>query len=943
MVYVFLLLLAIGAWALWFILQLSVWIPLCVTVVLALVAGGLYGFVWWRARSGASALERAIAQQANQQLASANLEKRAEIQQLQQQIGAGIQALKQSKLAGRRRGLSALYSLPWYAIIGPPGAGKTTALKHSGLVFPYADSSVRGVGGTRNCDWWFTNEAILLDTAGRYSTGHEDQAEWIAFLRLLRRHRGAKPLNGLIVAVAIPDIIDATEQQIEHMGKTLRARIDEVMTELRMVLPVYVLITKSDLIAGFCEFFGGLKKSERAQAWGATLRLGEDKTQPGVLFQRELDVLVGEIHARAIKRLAQERDRGARELIHQFPLEFAGIRRNLSDLLATVFMVNAFQGTPLLRGVYFTSGTQEGTPLGRVLSRMGQAMGIAAPQLLAAQRKEPKSYFLHDVFMNIVFPDADVAGRSASELRRQQLVRVGVSAAALVVAVIMAVPSTVSFAANRSLLKDTGRRATESSAIEWENASVPVTEKSKAIGPVFGGKYIHDVAGLNYVVLGIVAGIPCKYKLELTLKDAKGADYLQERLALKTYLMLSDVENLDVEWATGRLTVLWADLHAAASDVAAAELRRRAQPLIAYYLQLLKDKKVTPVPPNEKLVTRVRAVLGDVPVRRRFYAQFVEVLIHEKYDPAGDNSRSNRKFPPVTLEAMFTDRPEVLRLLTSKTFKREKKWLDVPGPYTDKGHVAVLSYVDDGLAILQSEAWVVPLTPEERGDRVAVNLARVSEDYELQYVDAWKKFLEDLEVEPPANLREATKLFDVLKTPEIPYLRVLRRLEDHTQWKKNPFENEKQADKAAKLINRKINQKLSSKTKGLRWGVDVRKLEGKVSAIPNTFRKTVAFGVPQDQAAGPAGAPLGETPLAQYVALLGELREKMLDALDRDPEAGYQLVGQDLQVALRQSKALLEPFDDTARTALLPLLQNPFNIGGKLLRGPMPQYGFGKR
>ncbi|KAB2919222.1 MAG: putative sulfate exporter family transporter [Hyphomicrobiaceae bacterium] len=30
---------------------------------------------------------------------------------------------------------------------------------------------------------------------------------------------------------------------------------------------------------------------------------------------------------------------------------------------------------------------------------------------------------------------------------------------------------------------------------------------SRAVGPVFGGKYIHDVFGLNYIVLGIVAGI----------------------------------------------------------------------------------------------------------------------------------------------------------------------------------------------------------------------------------------------------------------------------------------------------------------------------------------------------------------------------------------------------------------------------------------------------
>ena len=82
-------------------------------------------------------------------------------------------------------------------VTGPPGSGKTTALLNSGLRFPLADKlgsdSVQGVGGTRNCDWWFTDDAVLLDTAGRYTTQDSyetvDRAAWKGFLELLRRHR----------------------------------------------------------------------------------------------------------------------------------------------------------------------------------------------------------------------------------------------------------------------------------------------------------------------------------------------------------------------------------------------------------------------------------------------------------------------------------------------------------------------------------------------------------------------------------------------------------------------------------------------------------------------------------------------------------------------------------------------------------------------------------
>jgi type VI secretion system protein ImpL len=69
-------------------------------------------------------------------------------------------------------------------------AGKTTALRSSGLPFPHAKGGrVRGVGGTRNCDWWLTNDAVILDTAGRWATQDDDREEWLAFLDLLHQTR----------------------------------------------------------------------------------------------------------------------------------------------------------------------------------------------------------------------------------------------------------------------------------------------------------------------------------------------------------------------------------------------------------------------------------------------------------------------------------------------------------------------------------------------------------------------------------------------------------------------------------------------------------------------------------------------------------------------------------------------------------------------------------
>src|SRR5258706_8498703 len=172
-------------------------------------------------------------------------------------------ALLKRKRVGAGRGLLARFSrqpyvhqLPWYLIIGAPGAGKTTALVNSGLQFPLAaklgEKVFRGVGGTRDCDWWFSDEAVLIDTAGRYTTqdSHReaDQAAWLGFLGLLRRYRPRRPINGVLLTISASDLLlPRREKRLAH-ARELALRVKELREQLGIRFPVYVLVTKTDLL-----------------------------------------------------------------------------------------------------------------------------------------------------------------------------------------------------------------------------------------------------------------------------------------------------------------------------------------------------------------------------------------------------------------------------------------------------------------------------------------------------------------------------------------------------------------------------------------------------------------------------------------------------------------------------------------------------------------------
>jgi type VI secretion system protein ImpL len=954
-------LLILIAWTLKLIFGWPFWIPIVATAVILTFVVALFIFRRIRASRAATALERAIAQQGAQQALNARPERRAEIQELQKQIQTGINALKQSKLGGGKKGgAAALYSLPWFVIVGPPGAGKTTALKHSGLVFPYGDGGVRGVGGTRNCDWWFTNEAILLDTAGRYTTEQDDHDEWIAFLQMLRKYRSRRPINGVLVAISVSELIDANEQQLEVTGKKVRARIDEVMTQLHMIVPVYVLFTKCDLIAGFNEFFGDLRKSDRAQAWGATLKLDLNKNEPGKIFDQEFDLLTKQVHARALKRLAMERNREARERVYQFPLEFAGIKRNLADLVASAFAVNAFQGTPILRGFYFTSGTQEGRPLDRVLGRMGQAMGIRPPETAVQQVIESKSYFLHDVFMNVVFPDGSIAARSASEIRRQQLMRVAISSAAFALAMIAAIPGIVSFANNRKFLRETEERVKASSVIQWADGRPP-KDKLLLMAPVldrlqeidkfsdegvplemgwlmYQGDTVYRPtmrAYVNQMQLGFV--VPCKQRLEERIKLTTGKQYLKERLDLKKYLMMSDIDHLDVEWATGQFTVLWAELLRSTSNIPESDLKKMLVGHVRYYFSLLKARRVTPVPPNMALVDSARKTLMAVPPQTRYYDLFVNSITDEKYDEAGEATRVNRKYPPLTLGEMFTDRVDVLKLITSAQFQKEKRWKEIEGPYTDKGHYRVVKNIAEGLGLLEREQWVVPLSKDESRDRVAVSLHHLADDYDQRYIAAWTDWMGDLKVTSPATVKDAIELYMLLAKPDWPYLRILRAVEDHTQWKKDKsvFENEDVKRETERRVQQRAQQALGVTIPQSNF--DLMKHGARLSAVPGVFKKTVEFGVPTDVRGGPAGsAPITDTPLSKYISSLSALKDAMQRAQDVDPNVDARVLNEKLADTANQANNLLKPFDDKAKQLLSPLLLDPLKILGTTIPDKPP-------
>ena len=760
------------------------WVAVGVTGVVVL---GLVAFDVLRlraARRASSALENGLGQEGG-----IRPDQQAEIAAMQAEFRKALHSLKSSRLG--HRGGDALGALPWYVIIGPSGAGKTTALRSSGLPFPHAKGGrVRGVGGTRNCDWWLSNDAVILDTAGRWATQDDDREEWLAFLDLLRQTRTRKPVNGILVAVSMTDL-QGDADEIAALAKTLRERIDEMMGRLDMVLPVYLLVTKCDLVTGFVETFGDLRDKERGQIWGFTLPLAATMDERIEMSGGHLDELFDVVERKAAVRVHEERRTEARFSIFEFPRQLATLKQPLTDLVTDLFAENVFEDAPIMRGVYFTSGTQEGRPIDRLMKSMADAFGVSARAAAVAVSK-PKSYFLHDLFTEVVFADKDVALRSTRVMVRRRLGRLALTGFALAAAAGFLFLPIRSYSRSRDFIHQArrfvdklaaGRQGREAARLPSAETLESVEAMAKTLGegdedsvlfPRFAVNQSLRATIERLVVRPILRADMAKAALSGGLASAELMD------ALLLHLLLTEPKQPDEP--TPR-TARWAEAAGRAGQKAAARWESLTGPLAASRAPRLVESLVrfyaAGIPDPAELIDR----------DRKFVSVARAALVGVGEDPLAEL---------IDDPAMPRDVKLVDVLGSAVTFfqveeGQKRPTIAVRGAFTSAGFRVVKRRLEQWQKAEDAEqdAWILG---KERKAKDAKAIAQIKTDYFAQYLGAWKGFLLTLAVREPATLEQTRALFKKL-TSDKPFDIIWRNLGENLNLNSDSLPMEHLGDK----------------------------------------------------------------------------------------------------------------------------------------------------
>ncbi|ADZ92886.1 type VI secretion system membrane subunit TssM [Marinomonas mediterranea] len=375
----------------------------------------------------------------------------------QDKISDVLKALKSSQLGAQYRGDKALYALPWYMVIGPSGAGKSTLFARSGLDFPLKDDQrfhFQGIGGTRDCDWWFSDKAILIDTAGRY-TQDENNDEWINFLRVLKSSRSKAPINGLILALPLDEILTTEREALEAHVKYLKNRLHELISELGVTFPIYIVVTKADKLKGFEAFFDDLSPNETKNPWGIyTLEETENKN---VNIAEVVETRLNELYERLLEQTIQKvnlaTDTTNKVEAFQFPNQFSGAVDKLNELLRLLFKDNPYHESPWFAGVYFTSGTQEGDTLERSSNALKSVFAKVGRRFSKTKNNE-QSYFIDRLFSDVIFPLKDAVRGNRKRQRIGRLAKTATVLSTLTILIFSGIGLFTTYTANQLLISD---------------------------------------------------------------------------------------------------------------------------------------------------------------------------------------------------------------------------------------------------------------------------------------------------------------------------------------------------------------------------------------------------------------------------------------------------------------------------------------------------------
>ncbi|HEN8798517.1 TPA: type VI secretion system membrane subunit TssM [Pseudomonas putida] len=698
-------------------------------------------------------------------------------------------------------GQRALYQLPWYLVLGAEHAGKSSFIDHTDQCFSLtridraqaraqlAEVLAYPVG------WWVSDDAVIIDPPGALisqaaapggSTTAETQARlWQHLLGWLLRNRSQRALNGLILVVDLPALLHGTPEQRVALTYVLRTRLYEVSSQLGSRLPLYVVLTKFDLLDGFDQAFSKHSAGKREHMLGFTFKLDTVDSYDAWLdeYREYYDHLLKQLFEQLVDQLDRLGSAPLRGRLYSLHAQMIGLRPILLGFLQETLASDRFTTPALVRGVYWSSVVQQGDMLNAFVREAAQPYQTKLPLREGKAQGKALVYFIQQAFRRVIYPEAGLGGDNTKVARsKRQLFWVGSGVGALAFCVVIAswqryfdINSTKavgvlakSQAYSRQEvdphLDSTGRNLLE--PLDQIRDAVAVFGDYRAAWPgvadvgLYQGRAIGPRVDEAYLSLLSRRFLPALASGVVDAMNAAPLGSEQQMAALRVYRMLEDRQNRRPEWVEDWMARIWQQ-----AFPGQGQLQRDLMHHLKYALAYVD----TDLPQYRQEIAAVQQALRKVPLPERVYAGLKRQAGEQLHSGLDLRHQVGPAFDVVYRPSAGVsdgDNSVLLSpLLTAKGFReyfepRSQQFADMA--MIDQWALGERDHLD------YSES-----------DRHALT-ERLSNLYSADYIDSWRRALNAFTVADFADLDHAVAVLEQLTGPAAPLHRLLDAVRENT-------------------------------------------------------------------------------------------------------------------------------------------------------------------
>lgn len=656
-----------------------------------------------------------------------------------------------------------LYQRPWYLLLGPANAGKSTVLRDSEMHFSHVLSHENNVAHS-----WVADEAVYIDLDGEVIQDKDNIATWSALYSEFKSIRPKAPLNGIILVLNLHDLVEQAKLPREAQMNDYATAIRYFTQALKKPMPVYVVFTHMDMIAGFAPFFDHLTQTERAQSCGFMLPSNLSHEQVPVYISKKYDQLLSVFNRSLIKRLHQVQSKTKKAMINEFPLQMENIKDILLD---TLNILNADNVRYLTRGIYFCSSQQSGVPADRLSKTIAQTFSMKLP-VPADQGIENRAYFVHDLFKKIFPRDyqySDISFKTQKQrLFKRTLAYSAVTASAalsfMVLSKVFMYDVSVINLAGNSLTKYHSLKkvnhANQTPTKEFENlftaTSILFEAQDELNQSNFGWLNLFPLSQIQEIRAELRQTYTEALKEELlpklgqyiadALSKSSMSDPKQVYATLKAYLMLGYPKHMQSDYFRNWLIGTWKR----DPKITAAEFQN-----LSTHLNSLLKQSLPGIDLDIDLIRDTRASLNNLP--RSFIA----------YLTLRNNSRHDN----------------VLIANTESLFRFHNQVISIPFIYTKKGFFEIYDNEVHDIAKSSTQGdWVLGRQTildgqSESTETIVHSLRRM---YITDYVNWWTAFLKQVQVKSVSNVQDASEAFSILASNDSPFDQLINAIHTNT-------------------------------------------------------------------------------------------------------------------------------------------------------------------